>query len=172
MKKKTIIILAIYAIILIIIGIVFLSFYKYKHTMKEFGEVINDSEKLEAFIDKNFDKKAVYALSKLSDSIDSNTSTEEFEKKFKELYKNAKKEDYEEVFEQFKSEAVLLYSRSYTMKYKGNDKAEKNKDFPFLKSYKVAYINNKTSDEDAVYFLYYKNKLVYIDFSLLSFMGF
>ena len=47
-------------------------------------------------------------------------------KKFKELYKNAKKEDYEEVFEQFKSEAVLLYSRRYTMKYKGNDKAEKN----------------------------------------------
>ena len=59
----------------------------YKKTIKNFAKSMSDESKMEKFVDKNINLRAIYAMSKVEDQDNAS-------KEFKKEYKKAKKSDY------------------------------------------------------------------------------
>lgn len=87
-NKKMVAIAGIVILAIIIIAIIASQVGgSYKKTIKNFAKAMSDESKMEKFVDKNVNLRAIYALNKVEDK--DNVSEE-----FKKAYKKAKKSDY------------------------------------------------------------------------------
>lgn len=87
-NKKMVAIAGIVILAIIIIAIIASQVGgSYKKTIKNFAKAMSDESKMEKFVDKNVNLRAIYALNEVEDK--DNVSEE-----FKKAYKKAKKSDY------------------------------------------------------------------------------
>ena len=169
MKKRTLIILGIYLIIIVIALIVFFNSFRLKNPIKKFGNAVESKEKMEEYIDKYIDMRAVYALDQFMNSnrdIDLD-DTKAVEKEFKKIYKSVKKEDYEKFAEQYKKELTMFCVKGKSMKYKENTKFEKAKDLSIFKHAQGKYVTEDGKEETADFY-FYNNKLVLVTTGMLN----
>ncbi len=90
-------------VVAIIVGVVFVSSKKnkeedsYKTQIKDFAKAISSEEKMEEFVEKNIDYRALYAVKECGGDAD----------EFENEYKDAEKDDYEdeEFIDQIKQSA-------------------------------------------------------------------
>ena len=87
-NKKIVAIAGIVILAIIIVAIVSsIAGNSYKKKIKNFAKVMNDESKVEKFVDKNVNLRAIYAMSKIENA---DNVAEDFAKE----YKKAKKSDY------------------------------------------------------------------------------
>lgn len=144
----------------------------YKSQIKSFGKALGDSKKMEKFVDKNIDFRAIYAMQKVSEREGIDMSDKDaVEKAFKEEYKKAKKSDYKsednvkEVKETFTSISDELAGDDTTIEIKDIGKLEKDKDYPFFEDAKFTLKVKKGDEEQELklYAMFYKKKFVMIN---------
>ena len=146
----------------------------YKKTIKNFAKAMGDESKMEKFVDKNVNLRAIYAVSELKDVEDE----DEFAEKFKEEYKKAKKADYtsdetkESAYDFYKTFAEEDIKMSDVGKIKKTDKLDLYGTEIEIKGLKVCSIKLEaegTKMSADAYF--YKGKLFVIipDFSSIEY---
>lgn len=87
-NKKTVAIAGILILAIVIVAIIASQAGgSYKKTIKNFAKAMSDESKMEKFVDKNVNLRAIYALGKVENE---DSASEEFTK----AYKKAKKSDY------------------------------------------------------------------------------
>ena len=150
----------------------------YKSQIKSFGKALGDSKKMEKFVDKNIDFRAIYAMEKVNEREDLDGSDKDaVEKAFKEEYKKAKKSDYKsednvkEVKETFTGISKELAGDDTTIEIKDIGKLEKDEDFPFFEDAKFTLKVKKGDKEQELklYAMFYKKKIVLINIDSDSF---
>ena len=144
----------------------------YKSQIKSFGKALSDSKKMEKFVDKNIDLRAIYAMNKVSERDGINMSDKDaVEKAFKEEYKNAKKSDYKsedavkDVKETFTGISKEFSGDDTTVEIKDIGKLEKDEDYPFFEDAKFTLKVKKGDEEQELklYAMFYKKKFVMIN---------
>ena len=150
----------------------------YKSQIKSFGKALGDSKKMEKFVDKNIDFRAIYAMEKVNEREDLDGSDKDaVEKAFKEEYKKAKKSEYKsednvkEVKETFTGISKELAGDDTTVEIKDIGKLEKDEDFPFFEDAKFTLKVKKGDEEQELklYAMFYKKKFVMINIDSDSF---
>ena len=97
-SNKKILIAIVAVVVIAVVAVVLFVALKpsYKSQIKAFGKAMTDSEKMEEFVEKKVNLRALYAIEKLEEHDDLDTGDEDAVKKaFEEEYKKAKKSDYE-----------------------------------------------------------------------------
>ena len=144
----------------------------YKSQIKSFGKALSDSKKMEKFVDKNIDLRAIYVMNKVSERDGINMSDKDaVEKAFKEEYKNAKKSDYKsedavkDVKETFTGISKEFSGDDTTVEIKDIGKLEKDEDYPFFEDAKFTLKVKKGDEEQELklYAMFYKKKFVMIN---------
>ena len=144
----------------------------YKSQIKSFGKALSDSKKMEKFVDKNIDLRAIYAMNKVSERDGINMSDKDaVEKAFKEEYKNAKKSDYKsedavkDVKETFTGISKEFSGDDTTVEIKDIGKLEKDENYPFFEDAKFTLKVKKGDEEQELklYAMFYKKKFVMIN---------
>ncbi len=123
----------------------------YKTTIKKFAQACKSEEKMEKFVKKYVDLRAIYAMKEADDPED-----------FKDEYKNAKKDDYkdDDFVDDVKDSFKKFVSEDEKIKV---DEIGKLKDYDDdckqLKKAKVTLKNDDGDDLD-VTIIFYKGKMV------------
>lgn len=164
--------------VLVVIAIVAIVFFvvnksAYKKQIKDFAAAMEDSEKMEKFVDENVNYRAWYALSKLEEDENLDMEDEKAVKKaFEKAYKDAKKSDYES--DEVKDNAKMLFglltmytSRSgddVKVEVKDIGKLKEGEDFKFLQQaeFKMKITAGEDSTESEWRALFYKGKMVMV----------
>ena len=171
MKKKGIIIgvcCACVVVLLVVLIAVLTGGKSPKAVAKNLGKALESKEKLEKFVDKNIDFKALVALNKVSSNIDYSelmgASEDEINKKmseeFKKQYKEVSKDDVKDIKEKVKDSIENdVVDKKLKVKEIGDLETEEGDGMKDFQSMKVTY-----EDEDGKEYKYnlsfYKKKLV------------
>lgn len=174
-NKKMVVIAGILILAIIIVAIIASQVGgSYKKTIKNFAKAMGDESKMEKFVDKNVNLRAIYAMGKVENK---DNAGEEFTK----AYKKAKKSDYmsddnkEDAYEFFK----LFVSDDAKMTIKKIGKLEKTDELNVLnekieiKGLKKARVTFEQDGEEVdadAYF--YKGKLFILMPDLSSLMSY
>lgn len=174
-NKKMVAIAGILILAIIIVAIIASQVNgSYKKTIKDFAKAMSDESKMEKFVDKNVNLRAIYAMGKIEDKDSANED-------FKKAYKKAKKSDYmsddnkEDAYDFFK----LFVSDDAEMTIKKIGKLEKTDELNVLnqkieiKGLKKARVtfeqDGEEGDADAYF---YKGKLFILMPDLSSLMSY
>ena len=163
MKKKIFVVLGIVIVIAIAAVVLFLNFGKsYKSVAKDLANAVSSEEKMDKFVTKNFDFKALYAIQEVTSNDDIDLDDEkEVEKEFKKVYKKAKKSDYDDLEDEVKDFMKELVVDS-KIKLKDIGDLEEMDGYPFFKQAEATY-EDEDGEEATLTLYFYKNKLVMID---------
>lgn len=166
------IIIAIVAVLVVIVAIALIAIFakpSYKSQIKKFAEACESEEKMEKYIEKTFNLRAFYAMSKAKKPED-----------FDEEYKKAKKDDYkDEKFVSNVKDLYLVFTEADKVEIKDIEKLKDPKDiggnyedtYGKIKGFKIAKCkmkikyNGETVEQD-IDAIFYKGKLVTITMSL------
>ena len=157
MKK----IIGILAFVVLIIVVVFIGYKlknpSYKSIAKEFSSACDSKEKMEKFVDKRFDVKAICAIRKVSIQEDKQA----LEKAFKDEYKKVSNEEIEATKKELRELMFEFVSEDDEVIFKSIDEPVEDDKIPFLKVADAVYeIGEDTAD---VEFYFYNNKVILID---------
>ena len=134
--------------------------------VESFAKAMKDEDKMDKFVDKYMDIKAVYAMYEVSEDYDIGSDDgDDVAKAFKKIYKNADEEDYEDYIDEMKD------MMSYFVIDDDEDEKVKVKKIGSLKEYEdnTAFQKAKVTfeydeEQEAIDLIFYNNKLVTIDY--------
>ena len=163
-KKKGISIVAILMVIIAIIAVIFVVNRRtYKSVAKDFAKAMQSEEKMNKFVEKNFDFKAMYAIEKIGEDDDIDKEDQkELAKAFKKEYKKVKKDDYEDYKDKMKDVMQEFVTEDNKIKLKNVEKPEKFDEFELLDKCEATYEDEDGKEVKLDLYLY-KNKIVLID---------
>ena len=134
----------------------------YKDIIENFTNAINNSSKIDSFVDKYFDKKAMSALLKIHDSETYTDDEKALQRDFIEEYNMMEASEYSDYEKELKKSLKHWKDRKITVLEIGDleDAAEVNIDG--FKQCNVKF-QEFEGNEISVDFLFYKNKIVAIN---------
>ena len=164
MDKKVLAIIGVVAVA-VVLCLVFILGGGYKKAVKQFAKAMTDEDKMDKFVEKYVDLKAIYAMDEVmkDDDVDKDDG-KEVAKAFKKEYKKAKKDDYEDYEDSAKTTFgyFVMDDDDVKIKVKKIGKLEKYDENEAFKKAKVTLEMKKDDDEeeDSMYFIFYKGKVV------------
>lgn len=169
-KAMIIGIVAVIAVIAIVAICALLLKPSYKGQIKDFVASMSDEEKMDKFVEKKVNLRALYAMEQMEKDENLNFDDEKaVEKAFKKEYKNAKKADYEK--KEYVDSVKSLYKMMTQLTAASDEVKIKVKDIGKLETYDelkmfqkadftIEVSSGENSQEVKLYGIFYKNKLV------------
>ena len=169
-KAMIIGIVAVIAVIAIVAVCALLLKPSYKGQIKDFVEAMSSEEKMDKFVEKKVNLRALYAMEQVEKEENLDTDDEKaMEKAFTKAYKNAKKADYEKT--EYVDSVKSLYKMMTQLTAASDGVKIKVKDIGKLKTFDEFKLFKKAdftievsadgnSQDVKLYGVFYKNKLV------------